>query len=83
MRKRKLKCMQIYNESKEILYWYLKKNCPWLSDKDTHDVMNVVWEQLVENVDEVYRLGQKESRVTWVLFVADKQAKKLKGKEEE
>lgn len=65
MRKRKIKCMQIYNENKDILYWYLKKNCPWLSDKDIHDVMNVAWEQLAENVDEVYKLGQKESRVPW------------------
>ena len=83
MRKRKIKCMQIYNESKDILYWYLKKNCPWLSDKDIHDVMIVAWEQLAENVDEVYRLKDRASRVAWVLTVANKQAEKYKGKEDE
>ena len=83
MRKRRIKCMQIYNESKDILYWYLKKNCPWLSDKDIHDVMIVAWEQLAENVDEVYRLKDRASRVAWVLTVANKQAEKYKGKEDE
>ena len=83
MRKRKLKGMQIYNESKDILYWYLKKNCPWLSDKDIHEVMLVTWEQLAENVDEVYRLKDRASRVAWILTVANKQAEKFKGKEDE
>ena len=45
--------------------------------------MNVVWKQLADNVDEVYRLKDRASRVAWVLTVADKQAEKLKGKEDE
>ena len=83
MRKGKIKCMQIYNESKDMLYWHLKRRCTWLSDEDIHDVMIVTWEQLAENVDEVYRLKDRASRVAWVLTVADKQAEKLKGKEDE
>ena len=83
MRKSKIKCMQIYNESKDMLHWHLKRDCTWLSDQDIHDVMNVVWKQLADNIDEVYRLKDRASRVAWVLTVADKQAEKLKGKEDE
>ena len=75
--------MQIYNESKDMLHWHLKRDCTWLSDQDIHDVMNSVWKQLADNVDVVKRLREKESRVAWVLTVADKQAEKLKGKEDE
>ncbi|MCI5511371.1 MAG: hypothetical protein MR436_13320 [Eubacterium sp.] len=81
MKKMKEKCMQIYEENKKIVYWYLKTKCTWLSDDEVHDVMTAVWKELVLNIDKVNQLGTKKLQAVWLMHEASEQAEKLKGRE--
>ena len=60
MRKTKEKCMQIYEENKKNVYWYLKTKCTWLSDDEVHDVMMAVWKELAISIDEINKLETKK-----------------------
>ena len=81
MRKTKEKCMQIYEENKKIVYWYLKTKCTWLSDDEIHDVMMAVWKELAISINEINQLETKKLQTAWLMREASEQAEKLKGRE--
>ena len=81
MRKMKEKCMQIYEENKKIVYWYLKTKCTWLSDDEVHDVMAAVWKELAIRINEINQLETKKLQTAWLMREASEQAEKLKGRE--
>ena len=81
MKKMKEKCMQIYEENKKIVYWYLKVKCTWLSDDEIHDVMMAVWKELAISINEINQLETKKLQTAWLMREASEQAEKLKGRE--
>lgn len=70
-------CMEIYEENKERIQWYLTKKCPWLSNAEKYVVMREIWEVMSENIQELSEWNQV-LRWKWLTTVAYSKADKFR-----
>lgn len=82
MQKKNEKCVKIYNENKELVYWFLSKKCPWLLEEEVYDIMLNVWRILSSGVDEVCNLRSEYLQSKWLIELAYVQAVKYNEDEE-
>lgn len=74
--------IKIYNENKKHIYWFLLRECSWLSREEVYEVMSDTCRIFSENIDEVYNLHSEFLQRKWLLKLAHDQAVKYIKEEE-
>lgn len=61
-------CLEIYENNKAKIYWYLRKHNPGLAEDDVFDIMQDVWAALVKSIGTV-ELKDEDGRTAWLYKV--------------